>query len=496
MATVTLYPNANGDVMDWNAEGGDYSRVNETGSHDGDDSRLYTPTDNNKALFNLDNPSVTGSIYNVQVNIVIRGLDPIDQGTRVGLKTDGTEYWSSTKSWNSQSYITLSEDWAENPDTEDPWTWSEINSLQVGMQKISGGGMAVTQIYVVVTYATAELEQHSFRFRNDDGSETTATWAANLNTNHTIPAGENKRLRFLVNTESGTPGASVFVLQYKEKVSGTWANVPEDTTIYSDNVVGGGTATASLSTPGGEEPSKAFDGSSSTKFLGLNGSVPEWLKYQFPSSNTYKVTKYAITSANDDDTRDPKDWELQGSNDDSNWTTVDTVSGETFASRGLRKEFICDSPSSTAFEYYRLYVTANNGATGTYYLQLAELEFYETVVHPFKIAASTNITDGASTTAQLTAPSGKTTSDFDAGKIFDENNPTSSITIGEDKYTEIEFNIEASEDLDDDDVYQLRLVLDPSIVLDTYTQTPEWEVGAEAGGGGVVLSTLTLLGVG
>jgi hypothetical protein len=66
--------------------------------------------------------------------------------------------------------------------------------------------------------------------------------------------------------------------------------------------------------------------------------------------------------------------DVQGSNDNSSWTTVDTITGETFASRGLRKEYTCDTPGTTAYRYYRLYINANNGNGSI--TQLAEIQLY------------------------------------------------------------------------------------------------------------------------
>jgi hypothetical protein len=42
-------------------------------------------------------------------------------------------------------------------------------------------------------------EQEGFRFRNDDGSESTATWKQNQDVNATIAVDQNFRLRFLIN---------------------------------------------------------------------------------------------------------------------------------------------------------------------------------------------------------------------------------------------------------------------------------------------------------
>lgn len=51
----------------------------------------------------------------------------------------------------------------------------------------------------VITGPTTTLDQEGFRWRNDDGSETSATWKAAQDTDLTAPLSANVRLRALVN---------------------------------------------------------------------------------------------------------------------------------------------------------------------------------------------------------------------------------------------------------------------------------------------------------
>lgn len=126
---------------------------------------------------------------------------------------------------------------------------------------------------------------------------------------------------------------------------------------------------------GGEGKEMAFDNNfTSTKWYD-DGSAATWIQYQFNNGVMGKLTSYTLTSANDMPTRDPKDWTLKASNDGANWTTVDTRSNEMFANR-LQKETFCVSMSS-GYNYYRLDITANNGAAST---QLEEIELCGTRV--------------------------------------------------------------------------------------------------------------------
>ena len=104
---------------------------------------------------------------------------------------------------------------------------------------------------------------------------------------------------------------------------------------------------------------------------------------------------------------------------------------------------------------------------------------------PFRLTDSTNIVaGGANTTAQLTAPAGKTTANFTTGRIQDDENPADAIDIASGNYTEIEWNIEAT-DAAELAAYSFRITVGGT-VLDTYTVTPQWTVTA-GGGTNVVL---------
>jgi hypothetical protein len=102
---------------------------------------------------------------------------------------------------------------------------------------------------------------------------------------------------------------------------------------------------------------------------------------------------------------------------------------------------------------------------------------------------------GADTTAQLTAPSGKTTADFDAGRIQDDENPADSVTISEDDYTELEWCMRFSDNALDNQQYEFRITKNGT-PLDTYTVTPKATTASVAPPTGPPVGGLALLGVG
>jgi len=112
----------------------------------------------------------------------------------------------------------------------------------------------------------------------------------------------------------------------------------------------------------------AFDHNSATEWF-YSGTTG-WLKYDLGHTET--VLRYTVVSANDRVGRDPRDWQFQGSNDGSTWTTLDAQGSQLFANRYQQNTYTLASPA--AYRYYRLNITANNGdATFT---DLAEVGLY------------------------------------------------------------------------------------------------------------------------
>ncbi|MER5846843.1 GH92 family glycosyl hydrolase [Streptomyces sp. NPDC002012] len=120
-------------------------------------------------------------------------------------------------------------------------------------------------------------------------------------------------------------------------------------------------------TGGGEVKENLIDGESGTKWLSFEPTA--WV--EFDLTEPVKVVTYALTSANDHDERDPKDWTLQGSADGKDWKDLDSRTGQTFTERFQTKSY--DFTSDTAYQHYRLQITKNNGASDA--TQLADVQF-------------------------------------------------------------------------------------------------------------------------
>lgn len=97
------------------------------------------------------------------------------------------------------------------------------------------------------------------------------------------------------------------------------------------------------------------------------------------------------------------------------------------------------------------------------------------------ITTSGNITAGGeATTARLTAPSGKTTSDFVTGRRWDDENGSDSIDITTDDYTEVEWLVYLASTMNANDYVDFR-VYAGSTALTTYTVTPRWTIPGVGG---------------
>lgn len=161
-----------------------------------------------------------------------------------------------------------------------------------------------------------------------------------------------------------------------------------------------------------------FDYNTNSKFLtGVKPSAAQPVEVVFELERAAAAVSYLIASGNDEPGRDPTDWTLYGSADGNDYVQLDAQSGITFSARQEKKTFQFEN--TTAYRYYKLTVTKNNGDSMTQFseLQLADSE---------QSGETADITD----LVDLNTLAGS--ADFVAGesksKLFDHNTWTKFLT--------------------------------------------------------------------
>jgi predicted alpha-1,6-mannanase (GH76 family) len=123
------------------------------------------------------------------------------------------------------------------------------------------------------------------------------------------------------------------------------------------------------------------DGLSNTELIGKLNDASRTTAYRAaftqPVAITYtydqpvSINAYTISAAKNEPTRDPASWTLEGSNDGNTWAQIDSQTGEAFSQRYATQFYTTGTTPS--YKYYRLTVTATNGAEQ---LQIGELQLF------------------------------------------------------------------------------------------------------------------------
>ena len=184
-----------------------------------------------------------------------------------------------------------------------------------------------------------------------------ASYGVNESGYATYPAGIG--LSTYARTGGSVPQDTTVTLWY------TWASVP----YLSNNVAVLATATAS-STYSSYVASKIND-KNITDYWKANSTTTEWVKIDF-GANVQKIIKQFSFITDDSAHGLPKNVKFQASNDNTNWT--DLKSWQTIHSYNTWQHN--DITNSTAYQYYRFYVT---DCWDSYYIAISEILMHEWV---------------------------------------------------------------------------------------------------------------------
>ncbi|WP_131539640.1 T9SS type B sorting domain-containing protein [Pedobacter nototheniae] len=147
------------------------------------------------------------------------------------------------------------------------------------------------------------------------------------------------------------------------------------TAAQTDITDDGGTLAVSADNPGDEQSSKLIDNDIATKWLMFNSNVGLNLSATYQPKGSYVVNGYTLTTANDSPSRDPRDWTFSGSNDGNQWVILDTRTQEGGLESRLKKfTYYLTNPGTTAYKFYKINFTNNNGPRDGIRYQIAEWE--------------------------------------------------------------------------------------------------------------------------
>jgi len=127
---------------------------------------------------------------------------------------------------------------------------------------------------------------------------------------------------------------------------------------FTGNTTNGYTITASTDSTNAY---KAADDNTSTYWTGF---TDETFRILFPQSET--CYKYTLTSGS----FYPQSWQFQGSNNGSDWTVLDTKTGQTFTN-GVKREF--EITNTDYYNYYRFVFGAGSDAAGVFHIKEMEI---------------------------------------------------------------------------------------------------------------------------
>ncbi len=145
-----------------------YDKIDEE-MHDGDSTyiqcyHLDHNTEFYKARFGLDGSTQSGEISKVTVNAYVRrtreNYGSKEPTFKFLLRTHDSDYLGD-ETIPAHSYTLYSREYPKNPDTDDDWTWEEVEDLEAGLSAKGGmdskdaNAVRCTQFYVVVEYDPA-----------------------------------------------------------------------------------------------------------------------------------------------------------------------------------------------------------------------------------------------------------------------------------------------------------------------------------------------------
>lgn len=223
--------------------------------------------------------------------------------------------------------------------------------------------------------STADIVKTEWRMTDDTRKTTHITIKDEATPTYTMPVGRLAPVSLKITTAKG----STATLTKNSSPVGLITNFMSDMTAH--------TASADNQGNPNERVVKLFDNVDSKFLINFKDVQRTWnVVMEFSKAHTMKF--YCIGNGNDAENRDPKVWKMEGSNDKTNWTLVDSRDQEkTFTAqlfdRGFQntdqdldwKKFYFVPSNPGSYKYYRMTVTStfNNDDL----IQFGEITFFE-----------------------------------------------------------------------------------------------------------------------
>lgn len=162
-------------------------------------------------------------------------------------------------------------------------------------------------------------------------------------------------------------------------------------TNYAQGIFDDSTHTAtnfgSVNSPGGEAVQNVIDQNSNTKFLDFNAFDGIGFEVDLLGVSATAIAMEFVT-ANDAPERDPTNYEISGSNDGTNFTSIAIGSLPCVSTRFFSRTF--SFVNTNAYTYYRVNFTGTCGSSSIN--QIADVQLYESVGDSPVITCPANIT--------------------------------------------------------------------------------------------------------
>lgn len=179
---------------------------------------------------------------------------------------------------------------------------------------------------------------------------------------------------------------------------------------YNDVMLNGGELTSSQETEANSPEIKALtDKNGNTEYRLDAAALPVWVQYK--STVPVQLRAYSIT-VGADNTKYPKSWALQGSNDGQQWTDIHTRANTAFVSKGERRTY--GLSSTLKYTYFRIHITKLSDDEATE-VKIGEWELHGTGI------STTDITSGD---GMLDAEYQGISAGEGAGKLIDNSENT------------------------------------------------------------------------